>query len=277
MIIGKAKVVEVGDQECWIYLSSDQHIGCRDTDVAKLRSEIQRAADLGAYAVLNGDLFDLILPSDRKRFSMTALDRALTDDADIVNRVVAMAMDLYAPIADRIVAVGFGNHEYAVLKHHSVDVVQMFVDGIRASGGDPQYCGTEGGVVFRLQRPGNHTGSFRLWYTHGSGSVAPVTKGMIDLYRHGKSVVDADLITIGHKHNKISTHDARVRFTRDGTLYVDEAFSIMTGGYMKRSKTNYATYSSLPPQPTGGAYVKIALKRTGDSASVCCVKAVEYS
>jgi len=85
-----------------------------------------------------------------------------------------------------------------VLKHHSVDPVRLFCDGIRAMGGDPRIAGPMGYVGFML-RGERKTAEFQLYHFHGAGGQSRVTKGQIDIERQMASV-RADAIVLGHKH-----------------------------------------------------------------------------
>lgn len=256
----RAKTVRVRPP-FWLYLSSDQHIGGRDTDYGLIKAEIAKAKELGAYTILNGDLFDMILPGDKKRFSLDALHPDVAKSSDIVNAAVDMAVELYRPIASQIVALGFGNHENAVLRHHSVDVMELFRRKLVEAGGDPQYWGPMGVVVFAMSAPGKHTGRFVVHYTHGAGGESPVTQGMIDFHRQRTWVVDAHLLTMGHKHNAIETTNTKMRVGLDGAVYLEEIAQVMTSAYVRYSLKGYAAARDMAPRPLGGAFVQVGATR----------------
>ena len=48
-------------------LMSDLHLGSACCDVGAIQSDLRRAKDLDARVLINGDVFDAILPGDRKR------------------------------------------------------------------------------------------------------------------------------------------------------------------------------------------------------------------
>ena len=122
----------------------------------------------------------------------------------------------------------------------------------------------------------NHGARFVLYYHHGSGGQAPVTKGMIDFHRKG-NWVDSDIVWLGHKHNKITdTTPLRMRCPKLGPDPVlDQQVFVMTGGYldtysgqthddvMERGRqASYASDWGLPPQHKGGARVLVKFDKT---------------
>lgn len=255
-------------------LQSDVHIGSADVNYDGLKHEIREAESNNDRVLINGDLFDCILPKDHKRFRPDALCLELQGRSDVLDAALDMAVELYRPVAGRIDMVGLGNHESAVEKYHGSDMIARF---IRALGGQAQYGGYTGFVDYRFRQPKHpqsNSRRFVLYYHHGGGGSAPVTKGMIDFSR--KQWVDADVVWLGHKHNRlVDSTPLRMRCPMDGdSPIMDKTINIMTGGYMdvydgqthedvmqRGRKASYASDWGLPPQASGGVRVLVKFHR----------------
>lgn len=267
-----------------ITLQSDHHIGAHDTDYEKMVRELDIAKAHGDRVVFNGDLFDLIFPFDSKRYSPDTLHPKLQGRRDVLNASLDFAFDLLAPYAEIIDCIGMGNHEASVEKYHSTDIVMLLIEKLQATlpAGSKHvihYGGKLGFVQYKFRhRAGGNVRTIDLFYFHGAGGSAPVTKGMIDFNRTNQ-YVEADIIWLGHKHNRfIDTTPQRVRCPRDGDQpIVKPMIHVMTGGYrrgviaqdqesMRRygRQANYGTDMGLAPQGTGGARLLITIKGDGE-------------
>lgn len=258
----------------WLYISSDHHIGGRHTDYDLIQREVARAKELNALCILNGDLFDLILPRDQKRFEPTALHDRLVGKNDIIGEALDWAVEIFSPIAAQIAVVGFGNHEHAVLKHHAIDVISAFVMRLRAKGSEAVPGGPEGYLLLETNSRGmkgrEKKKIFRLFYTHGAGGASPMTLGVLDLQKIRPWAVDADAICIGHKHNRLFVPTVRQKVTPEGRIYHLPTYLIMSGSYIKRGSSaapSYASRAVMAPQPMGGLFAKLAFKRIRENGS----------
>lgn len=131
--------LRLGD-EFGLALMSDLHIGSSGCDEAALRRDVRRIGQEERLAILNGDLLDLLSPKDLKRFRpSTAAKRVLEDD--LIGETVALAAEILAPIAERIVVVGCGNHEDAVLHRYGLDPAMLLVHELRRLGSPCVYQG----------------------------------------------------------------------------------------------------------------------------------------
>lgn len=262
-----------------ITLMSDIHLGAANIDLPRVKRELAEARENGDRVLINGDVFDLILPSDHKRFMVDALHPRLRGKRDIINKVVDWGLEIFGPYADLIDMVGLGNHETAVEKHHSIDVVGMLVYRLQELAPKDHlvhYGGYTGFVDYRFR---NSRDGRRLviYYHHGSGGTSPITKGMIDFSRKNM-FIDADVVWLGHKHHKIAdTTPLRLRCPKNGNDPVtDQQVNVMTGSYMVsyagqsqasvKKHGRRAPYSSdwgLPPQAPGGARLMVSFPTDG--------------
>lgn len=278
-------------EEVGFRLMSDLHIGAAHVNYKLIRRELDEAAELGDRVLVNGDLLDLILPKDAKRYAPGTAHPRIADRPDQVNAAVDWAVELFSPVAHLLDLLGVGNHETAVTKWHSVDPTLLVMYELEkvAQKKDPahviHYGGFTGFVDYRLQhaRPsgGSHGHRWVVYYHHGSGGAAPVTKGMIDFNRKD-TFIDADCIWMGHKHNRLNVAVEKIACPLSGDQpLVKEVRHIMTGGYFstyvgqsQRSvrehgrRSNYAADAGMAPQGKGGVRIVVVTPHRGGAGRV---------
>lgn len=261
-------------------LMSDLHIGAAHVDYKLIEKEIETARENGDRVLINGDLLDLILAKDAKRYSPEAVHPRLAGRSDMINAAITWAAELLAPVAGQIDMIGIGNHETAVSKWHGVDPTLLVIYELERSIREQKkehtihYGGYTGFVDYRVRQDETHGIRWVLYYHHGSGASAPVTKGMIDFNR--KDVfIDADVIWMGHKHNKLSVTVEKLSCPEAGDQpKVKEVRHIMTGAYFKTyhgqsqasvrqygRRSNYAADMGLAPQGRGGVRILLTPQR----------------
>jgi len=266
-------------------LMSDLHIGAAGNDYQRIESELAAAKKAGDRILINGDVFDLILPKDHKRFNLSVLHKRIRR-VDILNACLEWAEEIFAPYADLIDMIGLGNHETAAEVHHSVDMVAMLIDRLSVHKKNKEhvihYGGYTGFVDYRFRRKNSSNASrgsrrYVIYYHHGSGGDAPVTKGMIDFNR--KHWVRSDLLWMGHKHNKIGAVIRTMRCPLEGDQPVmEEQRQVFTGAYYHTyqgqtqasvkqhgRQSNYAADKGLAPQGMGGARVVVRMLNWHDA------------
>ena len=98
-----------------------------------------------------------------------------------------------------------------------------------------------------------------------------VTKGMIDFHR--LQWIDADIIWMGHKHNRFSTHIRHMACPLAGDApSLKDIRQIMTGSYFstyhgqtqasikdRGRQSNYAADAASAPQGKGGARIVLTI------------------
>lgn len=247
-----------------LLLTSDHHLDSPHSDHELIRAEMERWPD--ARCAMNGDLFDLILPRDAKRYMPSAVHPKILGRDDPLDAAVELAADVLAPFAARIDLIGYGNHEKAAERYHSTDAVRRLLTELAARGVEHRICygGYTGFLDYRIDFGGKSRARLVVYYHHGSGGSAPVTKGMIDFNRKA-AWVDSDVVWLGHKHNRLlDVTPVRVRCPDKGwEITADPQVFVMTGGYldMHSGRTDdgtgragtYPEDAGLAPQRKGGA------------------------
>jgi len=239
-------------------LMSDLHLGAAATDENKIRRELKKAVDIDARILINGDLFDGILPKDMKRFTPSAVKSELQGKDALINRTVEYVANFLEPYKTHIDMIGVGNHETAILKHHSVDLVDLLLKQLDCE--NIKFGGYTGFVVYRYSYNSNDSSRTRtvcIFYNHGKGGSAPVTKGTIDFQRNSALVEGADIIWLGHNHQRNSVINVKVGYDRSGNVRFRNEHCVRTGSYMRFTEEMYAVNMGLSPLPHGGALATI--------------------
>ena len=252
-----------------ITLMSDLHVDSAITNLSWIDKELREAKENGDRILIAGDVFDGILPSDRKRYSPQAMRPDLQGRDDILNGAVDLAVSVLSPYADNIDMISCGNHEASIVKHHSVDPIILLLDGLQkkcSSGHKISYGGYTGFVEYVAELDGSSR-RLVIYYHHGSGGSSPVTKGFLDFSRKGV-FVDSDVVWSGHLHTKI-TDTGATRLScpsRGDDPSLSQQVFVRTGAYMDTHsgqsqkslkllgrQANYASDSGAAPQWPGGA------------------------
>jgi len=258
--------VSAGD-EIGITLLSDLHVGAANVDYRQILAELESARVRNDRILINGDVIDAILPSDKRRYSVTAIHPRLRDRPDLLDAEIEWAVSLLAPYADRIDMIGSGNHETAVEHHHASDPIRRIVDTLHSVDGCRVRAGGVTGFV-RYRFRGSKRRSYRpltIFYHHGSGRGSTLGTTLRALV--GKSWVDADVIWEGHRHTQLSAARHVVRCAADGEEpVVHNQRLVATGSYLwaysgqsaddfwrRGRQSNYAADNGLPPHSLGGA------------------------
>jgi UDP-2,3-diacylglucosamine pyrophosphatase LpxH len=112
-------------QKMFIFgLMSDIHLDAKGHDKSQFDSDMSSLCGENARMTFNGDTFDAILPTDRKRYSRSG--DISKHDAQI-NDKVNYAFNRLRPYSDHIDYFGYGNHEISVIKYNNVDPLYMWL------------------------------------------------------------------------------------------------------------------------------------------------------
>ena len=200
-----------------------------------------------------------------------------------LDKLISTHAEFYGPYANNFAIIGPGNHETAMLKHHETNLTERLIDRINvAEGSDIKMGGYSGWVKFKFwygkpSLKSNATssgsgaqkcmGSVNLWYHHGYGGDAPVTKGTIQTSRQAVYVPDAHIVCTGHTHNEWIFPITRIRLHDTGTVYHDEQLHLKTPGYKEEYEDGYGGWHierGGPPKPNGAMWLRFWWKKTDD-------------
>ena len=265
-------------------LMSDLHIGGLHVDYKLIDKELADAKKRGAKILINGDVFDAVLPGDRKRYRANNLHPRLYEAGDdMLGESIRWAYEILAPYKDDIIMIGDGNHDDAVARYHHIEPVKHLVVMLNGADGKIQYGGYHGFIHVQL-RPfsDTHYGQYVIHYHHGAGGAAPVTKGAITFSRAAMWIEGADAIWRGHTHHRQAGRDNKITFNKsvvvpENRVMTRDVLTLRTGSYFDTyvgttseqllkhgRKDSYAALWDSPTLPKGGLMLTLTAAHSRD-------------
>jgi len=230
--------IEVHELRLWDWqpqvhfvMMSDLHIDSIWFDRKSFEYDIRRARDMGAFVIVAGDIFDAM---QGKYDPRRTYDEILPDlqGADYYDRLVDYAEELFAPVAERLILLGYGNHETAVREKAGTDLLQRLADRLRSKHKSPVEVGGYDGylAVALMERDGKRVMSRRVvYYHHGATGGAPVSVGTIEAHRQRD--IMAHIVLNGHNHRDYIKPDTMEMITTRGVRILEQRYFLRTPGY----------------------------------------------
>lgn len=250
--------------EQWMLLSSDRHHDSKSADRDLEIEHLEKAKERKAYVIDVGDIFDAMQGKFDPRRSYSDLRPEYKLD-NYLDEIVVDAAKFYKPYADRFLVIGRGNHESAILKNNTVDLISNLVHRLNSEGGGRIQAGGYGGwVKFQFKIGGTQCISKNLKYFHGAGGGGPVTRGVIQTNRQAVYLPDADIVVNGHTHDAWHMPIQRERISEQGVIYQDTQHHIRTTSYKdeyKQGASGWHVETWKPPKPIGAAWLRFFHKQ----------------
>lgn len=213
-------------------LFSDIHFDSPDCDRDTLKQHFDFCKKDGRYILINGDWFDAIILSDRKRSVAHLIEN--TDQQ--LNKKLEESYEFLKPYQDQILFIGRGNHEESIMKYNGLDMLEMLTTMLNMGQEHKILYGNYANFLrFTFKEAGKNRREYHydMYAHHGCGGSAPATKGMLDFGALVKGI-NADLIWIGHKHQSIVDYSAPVmHIDRSGEVVLKNRQCIETPSYQK--------------------------------------------
>ena len=182
-------------------LRSDAHSDNPKSNNAMELRHLKRAKKIGAGVICAGDQFDAMQGKHDKRSAKSALKIDLKKD-DYLNELVTWKAEMYEPYVKNFVGFGYGNHETSVISKVEFDLIKGLARELELmTKVKIPVLGYTGFVIFKFKIGTNSRMRKILWFTHGHGAGAPMTKGMIDAGRQRMLIDNVDIMMSGHDHN----------------------------------------------------------------------------
>lgn len=258
--------------EFYYFLCSDLHFGNKGQNKELLKKDFDEAKKLNAKIFINGDWGDFIMSGDRKRYHPSA-DAYGTDNN--INMTINEAFDFFSEYVNNIVMIGTGNHEVSVSKFHQFDPTQQLIYSLNKAHKTSIVHGQYSGyiVLNYVRKSGSDVKRYKIYYNHGQGGSAEISKGTIDINRH-MTTKTADLIWLGHKHSKVLLPSEYILDVNNaGEIIQKERAGLITGAYMhiyhqydamkKGYNISYGEEHMRGLQSTGGAILKHIITKDG--------------
>ena len=239
-----------------ILFLSDVHIDSPYCDRRLLTKHMKEAQNEGAIVLQIGDTFDAMQGPKDPRASLRELKEILKGN-DYSDRVLDDGINFFAPYADTLAMIGYGNHEYSVVRHAGTDMIQRFVQSMRREHKSPVVAGGYGGfirIAGYIDSKSTPSANLRICYNHGSGGGAPVTKGTIQTARQAVWVRDVDCIWNGHNHQSYIMPQSTMGINNQDGVEQGLVYFLRTPGYkneMQHPAHGYAVSGNMAPTPRG--------------------------
>ena len=211
---------------------ADYHWADPNSDHDKILADIKCIKEHpNVYCVLNGDLMDCAIASsigDTYGATLSPMDE------------LKVCMELFAPIADKILCVVPGNHEARHYRTNGIDLTELMC---RQLGLEDRFSPTTALLFVRFgrlnsEKDGHHRKAcYTVYVSHGNGGgrkEGGKIQRLVDL----STIVDADVYICGHTHLPATLKDGFARpcvanssvayCTR---LYVNTSAKLNYGGY----------------------------------------------
>jgi hypothetical protein len=246
----------------WFLLRSDAHHDAVGSDQTLEMKHLREAKERGALILDIGDLFDCMQGRYDKRADRSAL-RPEYQHGPYLDRLVDVAVERYAPFADRWLLMSPGNHETSVAKHNDTNLTERLYARLKPSAPLLQLGTYAGFVRLRMKRGGSRSGALTIAYHHGFGGSAPVTRGVIQTNRMAISYPDADLVWSGHTHTDFYLSIARQRINASDYVERDEQIHIRSPGYKEDTLKGegWAVEKGFMPQSVGAWWMRVWLEK----------------
>ncbi len=216
-----------------LHTFADEHIGDDCCDLPRLKERIAYvAATPNAYCILNGDILDYA--------SRSSIGDIETREFNIMGQL-EKAVELFAPIKDKILAITNGNHEARGYRKEGFDISKMIAMQL---GLVDKYTATAAVIFLRFGakavsygKRGHEPQLYVVYVNHGSGGGRKEGAKAIRLADMA-SIIDADIYIHSHSHLPMIMKqgffraDSRSSSVRNVTkLFVNTAANLNYGGY----------------------------------------------
>lgn len=249
-----------------ILVTADRHLDSKYSRHQLQRKHLREAKENDWPIIDLGDVMDAMQGVKDPRGCRSALIPFLMNKDEYFDAVVNYAADFMAPYSDQFAMIGYGNHETSALRHNGTDLTRRLVKRLNERG-RPTLVGCYAGWLKLQLKSSRVQQSLNVWYTHGSGGSAPVTKGAINTNRRAVSYPDAHIILSGHTHDAYNIPLARERLSESGKVYDDKQLHVQVMSY-KNATTGvgqgFEKEKGFQPQPTGAYWLELEYDTISD-------------
>jgi predicted phosphodiesterase len=230
LTVKQVKIPIKPNEQYKLFALSDLHIGSNDFNEKSFIKEMDRAYKNCTHIIIIGDVFDAIFSKD-KRYQPSVPNSEIASIDDQLNYVLDIAVKLLKPYADKILIISQGNHEYSILKYCNINIMKLLVYRLNSECHTNIELGGYHGFIncsFKINK--THSTRYVIYYHHGYGGNARVSKGMIDINRM-RTDFEFDCFLFGHKHSKIADKSERTRCNHYGNIETYTQISSQVGTF----------------------------------------------
>jgi len=243
----------LGDKERKrILILSDVHYDSKECDRRLLTMHLNQAKEIGAPVIIIGDWFDSMRSTGDRR--MTHGAREGLDRLDYLDALVDESARFLEAYKENVVLITQGNHESAMMRHHNTNLTARLATRIGI-----EYGPYRGWIICSCFRAkGKHSNNLKIYYDHGSGGSAPVTRGVIKTNRRAVMLPDADIVISGHIHERWIVEVPRIKLLRNYKVDQRSQIHASSGTYKKEDLAEgWAAEKGFGPAALGGLWLDI--------------------
>lgn len=266
--------LDLGAREGSALIISDVHWDNAHCDRAALKRDLDEAVERGAPILIFGDLFCLMQGKWDKRKDEKQL-RPEHRGGRYLDAVVDTATEWFAPYAEHIAFMSYGNHETSIIQHHETDILQRFDTALRLT--NPKYRGVVGAyagfmrlTVWRNTSPDGLCAKTLAW-NHGYGGGGEHTRGLLDNART-RSQAFADIFVSGHIHRRnldentiISLDPTRLVLRQHQQWFLRASTYKREDGSHEGNMSGWHVEKGRTARPLGGWWLNMKSARTPQS------------
>jgi len=260
-------VIECDNSEEKLLLMSDLHWDNPKCDRRTLKNHLDKAKEIGAKVILNGDTFCLMQGKYDPRRNKNDI-RPEHNKPNYIDAVILDAVDWFGPYKDTIIFAGYGNHETSIIKNLETDPLQRFADMfnfVHKPEIPLQVGGYGGWITLSMTLHKTTKTSAYLYYFHGSGGGGPVTRGTIQNQRQMADTDGADMIWMGHVHELYTMYQSKKALHPFRKVpIIKEVLHIRTSTYKEEHGDGYMGWHierGAPPKPIGAVLLELSAVR----------------
>ena len=219
-----------------IHTFADEHLGDEHSDLKRLLARIEYVKNTpNAYCILNGDIID--------NATKTSIGDTYTQVFNPMEQL-SKAVDIFAPLKDKILCITHGNHENRTYKNEGINLSCLIAKQI---GLEDRYTPTSAVLFIRVGesskgRESNGSGKRRkncytLYVLHGSGGGRK-EGAKANRLAEMASIIDTDIYIHSHTHLPMVMKQAFHRIDERNSavalvdkLFVNTAANLKYGGY----------------------------------------------
>jgi hypothetical protein len=247
-----------------LLLISDLHWDNPKCDRKALKRHLDYAVKEGAVIMVNGDFFCLMQgkydPRGNKKDILPEHNKA-----NYIDAVIEDAVDWFAPYANHLQFIGYGNHETNILKRLETDPLRRFVDlyNYTHKPENPICLGGYGGwLTVQFKPNATERKSYTINYFHGSGGGGIVTKGVIQNQRRDAMTEGADCVWMGHVHELYTMVVTKQTLDRNRVPILKDVLHVRTAAYKEEYQDGFGGWHierGAPPKPVGGVMLELGV------------------
>lgn len=221
-------------EEIVLYPIADTHWADPNSNHKRIMQDIAYIRDTpNVFCVLNGDLMNCAIRSSISDCYSETLSPM---------QELAKCVEIFSPIADKVVCVVPGNHEERHYKTNGIDITRLFCQQL---GIEDRYSPTVAFVFLRFGHQAdtsrrNRPMLYTMYVTHGNGGGRK-DGGKIQRLADYATICDADIYVAGNTHlgagfkkGFARANPTQSSITYGVHLFVNTCASLEPGGYAER-------------------------------------------